>query len=99
MIDDAKNLVEDILEPLVVWRETGVYPAGGHEYAETTLWINAKGIGVAQVSIVGGDEFQVRECIRGEFDEEKLKEWLDSSIDGYLSSQDESEDEFEDDSE
>ena len=99
VIDDSINLVKEILEPLVVFDLAGVYLAGGLEYAETALWISVKGIGVAQISIVGGDEFQVRECIRGEFDEEKLKQWLDSSVDEYLSSQDESEDEFEDESE
>jgi N-formylglutamate amidohydrolase len=93
VIDDSINLVKEILEPLVVFDLAGVYLAGGLEYAETALWISVKGIGVAQISIVGGDEFQVRECIRGVFDDEKLKEWLDSSITEYVTSQDEPEDE------
>jgi hypothetical protein len=91
VLDDPAVMVADVLEPLVLWDESGVYDAGGHEYAETTLWISAPGIGLAQVANVGGDEFQVRECMRGDFDEVQRQQWLDTSVGAFLRSKDETE--------
>lgn len=90
------RLAKDLLEEVSVWNETGTHLAGGHEFGAEVYWVDVPGLGVANVAVLGGDEFQVLKVRRGKFDEARRKRWLEKSIESFYESQQDEDTESDD---